>query len=253
MSVDVCSYPHRRRIAASLCSRPRLVKLSSPNSPGEGKEEKRRFRGVDAAHGPAADPAIAHHVACTCDVLRRRFMGRNDSKTGDRPNATRGLRPDATREVAAGSKAEAGWRDWSSEVRRAALRPWVGPQCCPPVNSAGSGRTASNGPTSTKRSGRPAKAPPRFAPEPLLLFSCGRFCPAVSHRTPVRQAFAGGQDADRVLEIGFVRPGQCPNRRPPAAAIGFVCSPWAWAVRPAWSHGVGLYQHRPGHPPASPR
>ena len=48
------------------------------------------------------------------------------------------------------------------------------------------------------------------------------FCPAVSHRTPVRQAFAGGQDADRVLEIGFVRPASvqtADHRRLPLASF----------------------------------
>jgi hypothetical protein len=57
-----------------------------------------RFRGVDATHGPAAGPASRPHraarphsgpsglgagnVACTCDVLRRRFMGRTPLEDG---------------------------------------------------------------------------------------------------------------------------------------------------------------------------
>ena len=99
------------------------------------------------------------------------------------------------------------------------------------------------------------KAPTFPHPEPALLFSSGLFCPVVSHRTAVRQAFVGGQDADRVLEIGFVRPGSAQtadHRRLPLASFVHrglgLCGRRGPAELVCTSTALGLGRLRPDRP-----
>jgi len=71
--MDICSYPHRRRIAASLCSRPRLVKLSSRATQGQRKVIWHEGKG----RGPVgADPRVCPLQNSHRGLLLR-MMGRH--------------------------------------------------------------------------------------------------------------------------------------------------------------------------------
>ena len=113
-----------------------------------------------------------NHVACTCDVVRRRFMGRTLWKTAHRRIPTEGVR---------GRASPSGFRPPPLVPGLLGFRARV------IVRANDYSPLPPDGPTrSIPRLPVRGKVPAFPHPEPPLLFSFGRFCPAVA-AGPVRK------------------------------------------------------------------